>query len=191
VHQFNWTPGIGDPTVAGWVTVVLYFAAALSCAIAARRLANAPVGNRNETLAWATIAAAFVALGINKQLDLQTALTELGRVVIMNSEYRELKSVVQLSFIAFVAVVCIVSGLTLYGLMRRTSSATSLALMGTTFILGFVFIRAASFHHIDRFISARFLLLKWNWIVEMGGINVVLVASLWRRALIPLQATNS
>src|SRR5262245_53819348 len=25
VHQFNWTPGIGDPTIGGWITVLLYF----------------------------------------------------------------------------------------------------------------------------------------------------------------------
>ena len=24
VHRFNWSPGIGDPTFMGWLTVVLY-----------------------------------------------------------------------------------------------------------------------------------------------------------------------
>ena len=27
VTHFNWTPGIGDPTIGGWVTVALYLLA--------------------------------------------------------------------------------------------------------------------------------------------------------------------
>ena len=52
-------------------------------------------------------------------------------------------------------------------------------------VLAFVLIRAASFHHIDRFIDARILGLKWNWVVEMGGISIVLVASQWRDRTAP------
>jgi len=44
-----------------------------------------------------------------------------------------------------------------------------------------VLIRAASFHHIDRFIGDRILGLKWNWILEMGGISIVLLSSEWRQ----------
>jgi hypothetical protein len=42
-------------------------------------------------------------------------------------------------------------------------------------------IRAASFHHIDRFIGETILGLRWNWVLEMGGIGTVIVASEWRR----------
>jgi hypothetical protein len=44
-----------------------------------------------------------------------------------------------------------------------------------------VLIRAASFHHIDRLIGRTILGLKWNWVLEMGGITIVLLASEWRR----------
>jgi hypothetical protein len=42
-------------------------------------------------------------------------------------------------------------------------------------------IRAASFHHIDRFIGSTILGFRWNWLLEMGGITVVLLASWWRQ----------
>jgi hypothetical protein len=51
-------------------------------------------------------------------------------------------------------------------------------------IIGYVLIRAASFHHFDRFINQKFLGFRWNWILEMSGIGVMLVASYWRQSKI-------
>jgi len=56
-----------------------------------------------------------------------------------------------------------------------------LALLGATFLIAFVLIRAASFHHIDRLITSSIFGFRWNWILEMGGIIVVLLASRWRQ----------
>jgi hypothetical protein len=41
----------------------------------------------------------FVGLGINKQLDLQTALTEFGRVLADNQGWYDKRQVVQVWFI--------------------------------------------------------------------------------------------
>jgi hypothetical protein len=57
--------------------------------------------------------------------------------------------------------------------------------MGTVLVLAFVLIRAASFHHIDQFIGERILGFKWNWVLEMGGISIVLLGSEWRRRSVP------
>ena len=53
--------------------------------------------------------------------------------------------------------------------------------IGTTLVIGYVLIRAASFHHVDRFIGRTILGFRWNWILEMGGIALVLFASQWRQ----------
>ncbi len=45
------------------------------------------------------------------------------------------------------------------------------------FILGFVLIRASSFHNVDVLLSARLGGVKWNWIFELGGIAVVGLAA--------------
>jgi hypothetical protein len=31
MHEFDWSPGIGDPTIGGWLTVILYFLTMVSC----------------------------------------------------------------------------------------------------------------------------------------------------------------
>ena len=59
--------------------MVLYLLAAGSCWISARELALGDIVS-TERRTWWAISALFLALGINKQLDLQSALTEAGRV---------------------------------------------------------------------------------------------------------------
>ena len=178
--HFNWSPKIGDPTIGGWVTVVLYLLAAGSCWITARELVLEDIAS-NERRAWWAISALFLALGINKQLDLQSALTETGRVLAHYQGWFEQRQLVQLAFIALVAIICLIAAITVFLWTRSAPIPTRLALMGTTMVLGFVLIRAASFHHVDHFIGQRILGLRWNWVLEMSGISLVLFASQWRQ----------
>src|ERR1700730_8691806 len=130
---------------------------------------------------WRAISIMFCALGINKQLDLQTAMTELGRIVANHQGWYNERQTVQIWFIVGVAIVCVLITCVLLTLSRRAPPPTWLALVGTATVLAFVLIRAASFHHIDRFLGATILGLRWNWVLEMGGISTVIVASEVRR----------
>jgi hypothetical protein len=191
VTHFGWTPRIGDPTIGGWITVVLYLLAAGSCWISARKLGLGDIGRSNERRAWWAIFALFLALGINKELDLQTALTEAGRVLAHYQGWFEQRQVVQLAFIALVAIMCLIAAITLLLWTRSAPSPTRLALIGTTIVLGFVLIRAASFHHVDQFIGQKILGLRWNWVLEMSGISLVLFASQWRQVGIAKSVSRS
>jgi hypothetical protein len=132
---------------------------------------------------WYAITIAFFALGLNKQLDLQSALTELGRVLAVEEGWYRQRGTVQLYFIIAVALFASWAVITLLVWARHSRLPTWLALAGTTSVLGYVLIRAASFHHIDRFIGSTVLGFRWNWILEMGGVAIVLTASWWRRTV--------
>jgi hypothetical protein len=181
VVQGRWRPGIGDPTVLGWVTVAAYFLAAVGCGMAAWR-EPMPDGTRRPrsrpSRFWLALAILMVALGINKQLDLQSLATQIGRDVIrawgLYSERRELQS----GFIVAVALMCAGALVAFLWAARRTLKMRWPAIAGMLFILGFVVIRAASFHHVDAFLAARLGGLRWNWILELGGIAVVALAAL-------------
>lgn len=149
MHEFNWRPGIGDPTIGGWVTVILYFFAVISCWITAR---NSSLADRKI---WYAITVLFLGLGNNKQLDLQSALTEMGRIVAIEEGWYARRETVQLYFTIVVALVCSWAIIAMLVAARSASFSTWLALVGTTMVIGFVLIRAASFHQIDRFIGAR------------------------------------
>jgi hypothetical protein len=180
VEDGRWRPGIGDPTVMGWVTVAAYLLAALGCWLAAWREAM-PDGTRRPrsrpSRFWLALAGLMLALGINKQLDLQSLATQIGRDLIqmwgLYSERREL----QAGFILVVALVCIGALAAFLWAARHTLKSRWPAIAGMLFIMGFVVIRAASFHNVDAFLAARLGGVKWNWILELGGITIVAFAA--------------
>jgi hypothetical protein len=179
--HFNWSPGIGDPTVAGWLTVILYLVTSISCWTLAREHGIAGLDRR----AWRSISVLFLFLGINKQLDLQTALTEAGRFLAHYQGWYEQRQLIQLAFVTLIAVICLICAITLLVWVGDAPVSTWLAVVGATLVMGYVLIRAASFHHVDRFIGSRIFGFRWNWILEMGGIALVLFAGQWRRFTLP------
>jgi hypothetical protein len=183
---FNWTPGIGDPTPIGWITVALYFLASFNTWRCARIV---KFEDKGESRAWQSISLSFLALGINKQLDLQTAFTELGRVIAHYQGWYEQRQSVQLLFIVLVAAICLVVTIVLLIWVRKAPPQTWVGLIGTMMVLGYVLIRAASFHHVDRFIGSTVLGLRWNWLIEITGILLVAAASQWRSTVASRRAT--
>ena len=180
--SFNWIPWIEDPTFAGWLTVALCWATSLSCWKSGREAKLEDSRCSNERRAWRSIAILFLALGVNKLLNLETALTAFGRAVAHLQGWYERRQPVQMVLIGLAVMSCVFVVITLLTWMRRAPIATWLALMGTTFTLTFVLIRAISYHDVDRFLLERILGVPWNFAIEMGGISVVLLASQWRQA---------
>jgi len=180
--EFSWHPGIGDPTAGGWITVALYLLAAGSCWMTVRVLRRQDPKDKSDARLWRNISVLFFLLGINKQLDLQSGLTELGRMVAYSGGWYEHRQTVQIYFIVGITAVCLaILPVLIFGL-RKAPFQTWMAVAGSTFVLGYVLIRAASFHHMDSFLRTRLLGLKWYWILEMAGIVIVLISSEWRRA---------
>jgi hypothetical protein len=136
MHQFDWSLGIGDPTIEGWVTVVLYFLACVSCWKTAAAVLRRDWGGQSDSYVWRSVSVAFFLLGINKQLDLQSAITELGRIVALAGGWYGQRQTVQVCFIIGVAAVCLAATLILFFWTRRSPIQTWLALVGSTFVLG-------------------------------------------------------
>jgi hypothetical protein len=173
----SWSPGIGDPTFAGWLTVALYAVAAWQCYRATRPSSVLP---RSERMLWLTVALGLLALGINKQLDLQSAFTEIGRIAAHQQGWYERRHEVQRQFTIAVAAAAAASVLLLAGFARRAPLPTMLALVGSILLLAFVVIRAASFHHVDLLLADAVFGLKLNWVLEIGGILIILLGACWR-----------
>ncbi len=178
VVEERWRLGIGDPTVFGWVTVVAYLVAALGSFWAAWREPRTDNKHPNRPATfWLVLCALLVGLGINKQLDLQTLVTQVGRDVIAWMGMYQQRRQLQVGFILAVALVSVAAVVAFFWFARRALRYRWLALVGTVFILGFVVVRAASFHHIDAFLAARIGGMRWNWVLELGGITAVAAAA--------------
>lgn len=170
----NWSPGIGDPSYGGWVTVALYAWAALaSFKVLVRERRLRLVLSANERLVWQGLMITMIALGINKQLDLQSALTELGRILSHEQGWYGQRRQYQEAFIAAVPVV----GLTLLAVMTlliwNAPKPTLWACIGAAGLVIFVAIRAVSFHRVDEMLGWRLAGLTLNWVLEMGSLLLI------------------
>jgi hypothetical protein len=87
----------------------------------------------------------------------------------------------QKAFVVQLALLLGVGLLVLGWVVREAPKATRVALLGALLLSAFVAIRATSFHHVDLFINRSVLGLRANWILELGGILLVMVAA-WARA---------
>jgi hypothetical protein len=178
----QWRPGIGDPTFLGWATVVAYLAAVLACwnAAAAEAKGTRRQGERYPSF-WSGLGLILLLLGINKQLDLQSALTSFGRHLAREQGWYDRRRGPQVLLIIIVAGIGLAALGWLALRVRQASPGRRLAMMGLVFLIAFIIIRASSFHHVDVMLSLPLAGFKANWILELGGIGCVGLGARWSR----------
>ncbi len=176
----EWSPGLGDNHLMGWLTVALYVASAWAVGVVAMRIGADSQAERRERLFWWIACLLLGALAINKQLDLQSLLTAVGRCHARLAGWYDDRRAVQVAFIVIVILVGIASVVGLGILLRQSLARTWLALLGLGFVALFVLVRATSFHHVDVLINRTAAGLRLNWLLEMPGPALVIVAA-WRR----------
>lgn len=177
----QWSPGLGDNHFMGWLTVIAYLVAGLASARAARALSGPDPLQRRERLFWMIAALVLLFLAVNKQLDLQSLVTMIGRCHARLAGWYDIRRLVQQEFILAVAVAGVAALGLLAWLLRGILDRVWLALLGLGFVCGFVVIRAASFHHVDLLISSRIAGIKMNWLLELPGPLLVTFVAIWRR----------
>ncbi|MFN4192470.1 MAG: isopropylmalate isomerase [Tabrizicola sp.] len=181
----QWSPGLGDNHWMGWLTVAVYLLAAVVSGLAARRLAGAQGADGRERRFWIFAAGLMLALALNKQLDLQSLLTMIGRCHARLAGWYDLRRRVQEGFILVVAVGGLASLAMLAWLMRGILGRVWPALVGLGFVSGFVVVRAASFHHVDIALGSSLAGIRVNWLLELPGPVLVALVALRRRARLP------
>ena len=163
---YGWSPGIGDPSFLGWFTVFGYFLAAILCFQASTRDAGA-------RRFWRNLGFALVLLGLNKQLDLQSLVTAIGREFANVEGWYERRRELQRLFVFVVGLTAITGAIAALVVFRNRSRQIRTAAAGFVLLGAFICIRAASFHHVDSFLNAGFFGARFNWIIEIGGITLI------------------
>jgi hypothetical protein len=187
------TLAFGDPSVAGWTITVFYAATIAACIWALRvawigsKMAAAYADQHGEDrrardrssaykasfLFWALLIVLFVFLGLNKQIDLQTWLTELGRKVARAQGWYDQRAKVQAIFVGAVAV----CGLGLLAfLLDRTRELLprhALAFVGLVLLACYVVLRTSSFHDVDRVLAWGVFGCRLSWLLELLGVICV------------------
>jgi hypothetical protein len=178
ISEIAWRPTIGDPTFMGWFTVVGYGIGALLAGLAGwKKVRNDAKIHGPEKWLWVAVAALMAFLCVNKQLDLQSLLTEIGRVIFRHEGWYERRREFQRFFVVGVIVGTGLFAVWFTRRFRAFWTGHKLLMGGVLFLLTFIVVRAISFHHFDEFIGREVLGVRPNWALELMGIFLVSVAA--------------
>ena len=119
---------------------------------------------------WFALCGLLVFLGFNKQLDLQTCFTQVGRDMAHSEGWYENRRIVQLIFIVILLLAGVATIVASYWYIHGAWRRYRLAFYGIVTLVFFVIVRATSFHHIDIFLQSTFGGIAFNHILEVGGI---------------------
>ena len=178
---------VGDPTIMAWVVVAAYFAAAIGCFLKAK----APNGFGNNYSFWLYLAATLLFLGINKQLDLQSWLTETLRDSAKNHGWYAYRSQLQVIFIGALGVGLLLVMLSVRLLLANSWRRYKLTWLGIALLCLFILIRAASFQHVNVLLNADFFGLKMNVALELGGLLLIIFDAFFNKKTPNLPSTKT
>ncbi|MCX7726256.1 MAG: hypothetical protein N2053_05355 [Chitinispirillaceae bacterium] len=166
----NWQPRIGDPTLMGWVTVFSYYATALIC-ILCSLFRNSDDKDNNHKI-WLFLGLFIGFLGLVKQYNLLSAITEIGRILARRGGWINYRRTVQVVFLLslFPFMVIGVVKTTKKIIKKRASITLKIALFFTLYLSFFVFLRAISFHPWEEILGFFLFGIKINWLGELIGI---------------------
>lgn len=173
IHQLRWRPTIGDSSVMGWITVGAYFLTAVT-SFNAYKIEHSSKGQ----YFWLFMVLIMLFLGINKQLDLQSLLTDVGRFIAKSTDWYSSRRQIQRIFVVIIFIVSVITAGTIALKLGKEYKEYLLPLLGLSLLLGFIVIRAMSFHHVDSIIRQSILNIRINWVLELGGIGMILFPSL-------------
>jgi hypothetical protein len=157
-----------DTSPIAWFIVAAYFGAASLSFWAAR----AAQENGREWQFWSGCALLMVLLAFNKQLDLQSYVTTFGRSLAENEGWFRDRRGVQEVFILLLTIGTLPAIMTLWLWLRRSAAAVKTAAIGLVLLFAFIVMRAASFHHMDKWVTRNVAGMRSGWWLELLGITV-------------------
>lgn len=156
-----------DSPVA-WFIVAAYF-----CGAAVAFVASRAASDRRETIFWLGCALLLILLGLNKQLDFQSVITNVGRTLAHEEGWFEYRRLVQAVFVIALGAGASGAMLVLWLWLRRSSRPVKVAASGLVLLLAFIVLRAASFHHMDAWVTTDVAGMRSGWWLELAGILVI------------------
>lgn len=161
-----------DYTDVAWAIVLSY-----GVAFAASLLARSRTALASEKRFWLLVAVGLLALGFNKELDLQTTLTQIARTLARQDNWYQERRIVQLWFLLVLGLAGLATALVLGTYVRKLTSPAKGAAVGAFVLVLFVLIRAASFHHLDQWLQVDVLGLRRGWAFELFGIWIIVASA--------------
>ena len=175
----HWQACIGDPTIFGLLTVAVYLVAVLCCV----KQASVVKMRGGGTKFWIFLAIFLLLSAINKQLDLQSWLTQAAKDSALANGWYDYREPVQIVFISIIGLSMLIVGVTSRLYLASSWRHYPLAWVGIILLLAFISMRAASFHYFDIVINHDVLGLKVNVILEIGAVLLIILGAIFNKKL--------
>ena len=177
VEAGRWHAGIGDATIFGWLTVLVYIAAVWRSLVKASE--SKKFGGNYQF--WLYLAVFLLFLAINKQLDLQSWFTQTMRDSAQAHGWYAYRRLLQVLFIATLGVGMLLVLLSLRLFLANSWRHYKLTWAGIILLCTFILIRAASFHHFDILINQDVAGFKINVILEISAILLIILGTFYSK----------
>lgn len=163
----------------GWFTVWAYGMAAVLAAWTAKKTGRHLVVERRPKvrMIWIGTAILMAFLCINKQLDLQSLLTDIGRVISKSEGWYGERREVQRWFVLGLPALAGAFAVWFAFRFRSFWVSHTLLVSGLFLLLTFIVVRAISFHHVDEILRIQMVGMRVNWLLELTGIFLVALAA--------------
>jgi hypothetical protein len=175
-----WASELGDHHLLPWINTVVYCLTFIA-ALYRRKLLGDMNAPGIERYFWLFLAFALFVLGVNKQLDFQTLLIEVGRYVARKGGWMEQRRLAQAWFTyalcgaaGFGVILLVVS-------MRRAWRRNASALIGLAILCVYTLFRAGSISHVfPRWQFIGMPEIRFTDLVELAGILCIFFNALAR-----------
>jgi hypothetical protein len=174
-----------DPTFIGWLATGMYVAAAALCAIAARSPATrslpSAVEQRHIARFWWLLAAGLLLLAFNKQIDLQTAITDRLRHAAQRDGWYGSRRALQVLLVGFALGLCALGAWGVKRLLGRHWRTHRLVLAGVGILLVYLLLRVADIERLGEMTGLPLEATGVRDALEWIGL-ILIAAAAWRRA---------
>jgi hypothetical protein len=152
----------GDLTFLGWTTALAYVVGALFCV-----RAGIVTRHSDKQQPWWILAVILLFLGVNKLLNLQTRLINLGRSAAQTQGWYPYEREAQAVFVVLFTLVLAATLAACVKKWRRFVKEQPLALAGVLLLFLFVVVRAATLNHVDALLRLNLYDDYWAWTLEL------------------------
>jgi len=174
IKKGYWVKDAGDYTPEGWFITIAYFIICLLCFLFLIKLQKNHANiDKTYIRFWYILTIVVFILGINKQLDVQMLLADIGRTYSQAYGWYNTRRPFQIQFISFFTSLAtgfvILIGYALKNIWRRVC----LPLLGVSILFGFVIIKASSLHRLETFFGKTLGGFHLFGILELIGLGCI------------------